>query len=124
MVLTTNDLEDGFAAQNASIMVMLDESIAAIGIEIINQLKKENENLNKKIETLNSKLLKLEKTVESNLQYQRSSNVIVSGIRASIEHKDLGGILLTSFNSVCKHNISSRDVVACHRQAIKTPLLC
>ena len=61
MVLTTKDLEDGFAKQNTTIKTMLDDSIAAIRLEILNHLKVENQKLHKKIDTLEAKVIELEK---------------------------------------------------------------
>ena len=45
---------------------------------------------------------------------------MVSGIPANIEHEQLEGIFITLFNSVCPHNINSRDIIACHRISLKS----
>ncbi len=120
MVLTTKDLEEGFANQKSTFQTMLDESVAAIRTEIISRLTVENENLKKRIHSLQVKVNDLEKDFESNLQYQRKSNVVITGIRENVIHDELEGIVLTVFNNVCLHDINSRDIVACHRLSKKT----
>ena len=68
-----------------------------------------------KVDELEDKVTELEKSLESNLQYQRQSNVLISGIPNHVEHSALEDVVLKLFNAVCYHNISGRDVVAVHR---------
>ena len=53
--------------------------------------------------------------IEVNHQYQRNTNVIIDGIPDTVDHIDLENIVLTLFNNVCFHSITTRDIVACHR---------
>ena len=58
--------------------------------------------------------------MENNMQYQRNSNVVITGILPNVEHNDLEDIVIRLFNNVCYHSISSKDIVDCHRLSKKT----
>lgn len=130
MVLTQRDLDDtlakSLADQTTTIKALLDDSISAIRSEIIDTLNHENKKLHDKISLLESRndaletrIDILESKMESNLQYQRNSCIIISGIPNEIEHKNLEGTVLNIFNKVCLHCINNRDIIACHRLSIK-----
>ena len=97
MVLTKVDLDEAFATQNEvlkknldtamdvqkkAIEKLIEESINSIRAEIMGKLVDENKKLGNKICVLENKVVELEKSLESNLQYQRKSNVLISGIPA------------------------------------------
>ena len=131
MVLTQKDIDEALSkalvAQTQSIKELLDQGISAIRQEIIATLQDENKKLHSRIvklenhtEHLEGRIDSLESKLESNLQYQRNSSVIVNGIPREIEHHKLEGILIDIFNKVCFHSINTRDIIACHRLSVKT----
>ena len=66
------------------------------------------------------------KKVETNLQYQRGSSVVISGVVISgipitVIHTELEGIVIKLFNAVCENTISARDLIACHRISKSSP---
>ena len=90
--------------------------------ELIANLTAENKKLQGKIVGLEEKVVDLEKTVQSNLQYQRSGNVVISGIPDKIDHRKLEGLVVDLFNEVSDYKIVERDIVAVHRLSPKSPL--
>ena len=119
MVLSQKDLDESLAksrdTQTATIKALLAESIAIVREEIISTLSEENKKLRERVTVLEEKVESLESKLEQNLQYQRNSSVIVAGLPHGIEHNKLEGIIINIFNTVCFHNITPRDIVACHR---------
>ena len=63
----------------------------------------------------------MEKNLETNLQYQRGSSVVISGIPITVIHTELEGIVIKLFNAVCEITISGRDLIACHRISKSSP---
>ena len=120
MVLTKLDLDAAFATQQTVIKAQLDEGISSIRNEIITTLTQENNKLKAKIESLEDKYNTLQTNFEINLQYQRNANIVIDGIPGSIDHDNLENIVVTLFNRVCLHNITERDLVACHRISKKS----
>ena len=86
--------------------------VSSIRKEIIDTLSQENKKLNEKIIILEDKVLELEKKVEVNLQYQRQSSIVLSGIPQDVEHSKLEEIVLKVFNSICYHTITWRDITS------------
>lgn len=119
-MVTRDELADALATLKVDLKKQLDESIALIRDEIIKRLTDENQNLQTKISALQSRVNELETKFEENLQYQRGCNVVITGFPGTVEHKDLEGTVITLFNSVCFHNISPREIVACHRLSART----
>ena len=111
-MVTKKDLMEALAQQSAEINSNMDRTVKKIKEDILLVIKEENDKMNIKIVELENKVVELEKSLKQNLQYQRSSNVVVSGIPANIEHEQLEGIFRTLFNSVCPHNMNSRDLIA------------
>lgn len=126
-MVTKQELAEALAEQSntlkSELKSALDESISTIRQEIIEKLTVENVKLNSKISTLENKVVALEVKLESNLQYQRSSSVVINGIPMEIEHSLLEGIAIILFNSVCFHSISSKDIIACHRVSKKSSVV-
>ena len=114
-MVTKVELTEALAAQSIEIQQKLDESVSAIRAEIIDKLTEENKKLYEKIEQQDRKIIDLEKRFEQNLQYQRYSSVLVSGIPMDVQHQNLEGIIIKLFNTVCYHIITNRDIVAVHR---------
>ena len=114
-MVTKVELTEALAAQSVVIQQKLDESVSAIRAEIIDKLTEENKKLHEKIDIQEMKIIDLEKRFEQNLQYQRFSSVLVSGIPMDVQHQNLEGINIKIFNTVCYHTISNRDIVAVHR---------
>lgn len=130
MVLTQRDLEDTLATklaeQTLTIKVQIEESVSAIRKEIIAILNEENQKLRERLtvlesrnDNLESKIESLETKLETNFQYQRDSNVTLSGIPQEVTHDQIEGIVVNLFNKVCLHAISHRDIIACHRLSTK-----
>ena len=130
MVITQKDINDvltkALSDQTTTLKTHIDESVSAIRNEIIATLNEENKNLKDKIiiletrnDELEGRINSLEVKLESNLQYQRNSSVVISGIPKDVEHTKLEGIVISIFNQVCFHRINSRDIVACHRLSEK-----
>ena len=67
------------ANQSSNLKKQLDESVSKIRAEIIDTLQCENKKLTDKIVVLEGKLIAMEKKVETNLQYQRGSSIVISG---------------------------------------------
>ena len=130
MVLTQINLDESLqsalAVQTTTLKKLIDESISAIRNELIATLNGEIDRLNERVvllestnEQFESRIESLEMKIESNFQYQRNSSVTVAGIPNEIEHCKLEGIIIEIFNKVCFHQISHRDIVACHRLSQK-----
>ena len=126
MVLTKLDLdaalEAALSSQTVSLKIHIDQSVSAVRNEIINIIQDENKklkdqitNLEFKNNMLEDKVIALEGKLESNLQYQRNSSVIINGIPNEVPHNNLEGIVINIFNTVCFHTITDRDIIACHR---------
>ena len=119
-MVTKTDLQEALSLQFTDIQKLLDDSVAKIREEIIDRLVLENKKLSDRISILDEKVVDLEKKMEANLQYQRSSSVVISGIPSDVNHYDLEGIVLKLFNTICYHSISTRDIIACHRISNKS----
>ena len=132
-MVSKKDLEDSKEELNASIAnlgnsltttfkELLCSSINEIKNTIIENLRISNENLQLRVKALEDEviLLKeahhdLEKRTEMALQHGRLEQVIISGIPAEVEHKDLEEKCVKLLNEIKEHQIVSRDIAACHR---------
>ena len=123
MPLTKKDLDDAFENQKKDIQAMIDSSVSTIKDDIIKTLRDENTKFQEKVSILEDQIWNMEKTMETNFQYQRNCNVIISGIPSTIDHDNLEGIVINLFNNVCHHNITERDIEAVHRISFKSPLV-
>ena len=119
-MVTKTDLQEALSLQFTDIQKLLDDSVAKIREEIIDRLVLENKKLSDRISVLDEKVVELEKKMEANFQYQRSSSVVISGIPSHVEHTALEGMVLKNFNTICYHSITSRDIIACHRISNKS----
>ena len=114
-MVSKKDMED--AIDNLS--TVLQASIFELRKEIIDRLCEDNKKLRGRVDLLEKRVEDLESSVEVNLQYQRRSNVHITGIPLSVKHVDLEDACIGLFNNVCPYNIDERDVVACHRLSAK-----
>ena len=78
-------------------------------------MTEENSKLKDRIVKLDNEVMELEMEVEANLQYQRFASMVISGISASTDHKDLEKTVLKIFNHISHYEITQRDLVAVHR---------
>ena len=85
----------------------LDAELANIKDIVIMRLQEENTQLRTKVECL-------EKSLESNLQYQRRNNIILDGIPLAVENKHIEKTSIKILNAI-NVDISEKDVEACHR---------
>ena len=69
----------------------LAKKMSKLKSELIANLTAENKKL---IVGLEETVVDLEKTVQSNLQYQRSGNVVISGIPDKVDHRKLEGLVV------------------------------
>ena len=114
-MVTKQELQEALANQSTNLKKQLDESVSKIRSEIIDTLACEIKKLNDKIVVLEEKLIVMEKKVESNLQYQRGSSVVISGVPITVNHTELEGIAIKLFNEVCENTILPSNIIACHR---------
>ena len=114
-MVTKAELTEALSEQSQLIKKQLDEGIAEIRKEIIDKLTEEIVKLHEKVNKQENKIIDLEKRLEQNLQYQRSSSILLSGVPLDVQHHELEGIVLRIFNNICYHQISERDIVAVHR---------
>ena len=56
----------------------------------------------------------LEKIIQRNLQYQRNTKVVITGIPNDVNHDSLEHIIIESFNKVYLQQITSRDIAVVH----------
>ena len=115
-MLTKDELQNALKHQYTQFKTDLDEMKS----DIINTLSKDNEALSNRVTVIEEKTIELEKAIQSNLQYQRNCNVIISGIPSSIGHKNLELLVIKMFNLVCFHQITTRDLMAVHRITAKS----
>ena len=115
-MVTKDELQNALRNQYTQFKTDLDE----MKTDIINTLSKDNEALSNRVAVIEEKTIELEKAIQSNLQYQRNCNVIISGIPSSIGHKNLELLVITMFNLVCFHQITTRDLMAVHRISAKS----
>ena len=120
-MVTKPELTEALSKQAEEIQKKLDESVSKIRGEIIDRLTEEKKKLHDKLDLQEKRITDLEKRFEVNLQYQRFSSVLVSGIPTTVEHQNLEGIVLNIFNSICYHKISQRYIIAVHRVSKSSP---
>ena len=115
-MVTKQELAQALAEQSSKLKTEME----GMKNTIIDAVTQENEKLKQKIGTLENKVVELESNYQANMQYQRNSNVVLTGTPSSIDHSKLEDIVITIFNNVCYHSITSRDIVACHRLSVKS----
>ena len=91
-MVTAKELTEALSQQSKEIQKKLDDSVLKIREEIIKRLTEENQKLHDRIDKQEKRIVDLEKKVELNLQYQRFSSVLVSGIPMNVEHSNLEGV--------------------------------
>lgn len=81
--------------------------------EIIERLRKENEQLRSELADTKSKLKCVERDVVKLQQYDRRNNVEVAGIPKEVSDENLESKVLELFN-LLKVEVSEADIEACH----------
>ena len=106
-------LHDFIASQETSKVEIKDE-ISSLRGTIINNLVDENKSMALKIESLNEKVLKLEREANLNAQRSRENNLEIHGINDSIEDSALEDTCISIFKKL-DIDCSSSDIEGCHR---------
>ena len=126
MVLTKVDIDEAITSMStkltSSFQTMLDDSINEIKNSIIENLRLSNQNLQDRVNSLEREVkelkeahVTLERSSEAAFQHGRLEQVVISGIPAEVEHKDLEEKSLRILNEIKNVQIQSRDIAACHR---------
>ena len=126
MVLTKVDIDEAITSMStkltSSFQTMLDNSINEIKNSIIENLRLSNQNLQDRVNSLEREVkelkeahVTLERSSEAAFQHGRLEQVVISGIPAEVEHKDLEEKSLRILNEIKNVQIQSRDIAACHR---------
>ena len=87
---------------------------------ILTDLARENRQLKKHVQTLEDRLLKLEKQVNNTEQNNRKNNIEVDGIPSSVSDQDLRGVVAILFNHISESDITIADIEVAHRLQSKT----
>ena len=80
---------------------------------ILTDLARENRQLKKHVQTLEDRLLKLEKQVNNTGQNNRKNNIEVDGIPSSVSDQDLCGVVAILFNHISESDITIAVMVLC-----------
>ena len=126
MVITKKDIDSSITNMSAnltsSFQSMLDNSIEEIKNTIIENLRISNQNLQLRVNSLESEVkdlreahVALERRTEAALQHGRLEQVVISGIPVEVEHENLEEKSMCLLNEIKNVQIQSRDIVACHR---------
>ena len=107
------ELAEALAEQATSIQEKVEElfesKLKIIKVEIIesiDKIKNDCEKMDNRLTDIEKKQIELEKDFQSNLQYQRNCNVVISGIPSSVDHDELEETINRIFNK----NISKIEV--------------
>ena len=74
-----------------------------------------NKQLNDKLSDIDDALYICQKNIINNDQYSRRENLVISGIPDSILQNDLENEVISIINKIGLENLSSYEIVACHR---------
>ena len=98
----------------------IEDSIKSIKDTIIQQLVDANKNLQAKVFSLEKKVQQLEIDHQASNQYNRQTNILISGIPPEVDHEDLEQISINILNK-CNAPVvlNERDFQACHRLSEK-----
>ena len=119
-MVTKKDLDDGLTKLRVELTESLNKSILELREHVINKLMEANDGLKAQVKVLETKVVNLEKELQSSLQYNRLNNVVISGIPESVDHNDLKSVSLEIMNTCLQSNIGPRDMEACHRISKKS----
>ena len=112
------ELQESFKSTSHDIR----EEILIVRNHVLNLLLKENRGLRQRVQTLESRVLDIEKAVIKSEQNGRKSNFELDGIPTNIRHDKLASTVTDIVNSVVDKKIDIADVEACHRlPGKKTP---
>ena len=91
------------------------EDVLAIRNHVIGVLVKENRELRSRVQTLEGRMIKVEKQVNRNEQNSRKANFELDGIPESITQDQLAPNIVEIVNTISNEKITLNDVEACHR---------
>jgi hypothetical protein len=97
-------------------MCDIKQDILQIRNHVINVLSQENRNLRLRVQTLEERVLNVEKQVNRVEQNHRKSNLELDGIPDSVGHDALAPKIVEIVNAIsAPETISIKDIEACHR---------
>ena len=100
--------------------LQLEEGLLAIREVVNKNLLVQNKKLSQRINTLERRLVDLERVVTRNNQNSRKCNVEISGIPKSVKHDNLRQTVTKIFTKMSDGTAcSADDVIACHRLSEK-----
>ena len=98
------------------------DEIIGVRNHVMNVLQNENRKLRNRVQTLESRVLSMEKTMSRIDQNHRKNNFEISGIPQNVNHTDLKATVVNMVNTISEDKITINDVEACHRLGShKTP---
>ena len=89
--------------------------VLAIREHVINVLARENRVMRSRIQTLEERMVSLEKQVNKIEQNNRKSNFELDGIPDSIKQDQLAPTIVDIVNTILPEKVTLNDVEACHR---------
>ena len=125
-MVTKQELQDAIdklsLSLNGDFQKLLTQSIDVLKNTIIDNLKKANEDLQKKVGLLEDQISHLKrsnieeiKRTEASFQHGRLEQMIVSGVPESIPHEELEDRCIKIINQIKDYPVAERDISACHR---------
>ena len=125
-MVTKQELQDAIdklsASLNGDFQRLLAQSIDVLKTTIIDNLKKSNEELQKKVSKLEAEIINLKsenveqvKRTEASFQHGRLEQMIISGLPDDIPHEQLENKCISVVNAIKNYPVSARDISACHR---------
>ena len=98
------------------------EEILGVRNHVMLVLQNENRKLRNRVQTLESRVLHMEKTINRIDQNHRKNNFEISGIPPGVNHADLKATVVDMINNISDDKITTNNVEACHRLGSrKTP---
>ena len=83
------------------------------------RLARENRDLRSRVSVVESRLASLEQLVNNIDNHARKSNVVISGIPASVGQNELTSTVATILDSLADREVTENDIEACHRLNFK-----
>ena len=134
MMVTKQELQDAIdklsITLNGDFQKLLTQSIDALKNTIIDNLKKANEDLQKKVGLLEAEITYLKennieqiKQTEASFQHGRLEQMIVSGVPDSVPHEELEDRCISILNQIKEHPVVGREISACHRVGKKNDII-
>ena len=115
-MVTQAQLNDGLEKLRIDLTAIINESIQSVKDTVISNLTKANKDLFEKVQVLEEKVVSLETELQASNQYNRQSNLLISGIPEDVPHESLEKISIDIINKCCSAIvISPEEVQGCHR---------